>query len=180
MWMYSTEFYDSSFCGPHGYEANNMQTRVWIAPDAFMYSDSGDTFLFVSPETGSKYLDFDFEAIGLRPELVLVGQPQHPVFDGWLQMLERVGYNKSPHETRFLLHNFAAQRGWTDLAAHLPEVDAEYQEIGGEITHALYVATCEKALKNPVAFLAVPLARRAAWMEKYRQVYQAALGGPGA
>ena len=180
MWMYSTEFYDSSFCGPHGYEANNMQTRVWIAPDAFMYSDSGDTFLFVSPETGSKYLDFDFEAIGLRPELVLVGQPQHPVFDGWLQMLERVGYNKSPHETRFLLHNFAAQQGWTTLAAKLPEIDAEYREIEGKITHALYVATCEKALKNPDAFLSEPLARRAAWVEKYRQVYQAALGGPGA
>ena len=180
MWTYSTDFYDASFYGPHGYEANNMTTRVWIAPDAFMYDDYGDAFLFVAPDTGDKYLEFDFGAYGLRPELVIVEPPQHPVFDGWLRMLAAVGFDQSPRPARFLLHNFAAQRGWTDLAAHLPEVDAEYQEIGGEITHALYVATCEKALKNPAAFLAVPLARRAAWMEKYRQVYQAALGGPGA
>ena len=180
MWTYSTDFYDASFYGPHGYEANNMPTRVWVAPDAFMYDDYGDTFMFVASDTGGKYLEFDFGAYGLRPELVIVEPPQHPVFDGWLRMLAAVGFDQSPRPARFLLHNFAAQRGWTDLAAHLPEVDAEYQEIGGEITHALYVATCEKALKNPAAFLAVPLARRAAWMEKYRQVYQAALGGPGA
>ena len=53
MWTYSDSFYDASFYGPHGYEANNMPTRVWIAPDAFLYDDYGDTFLFVTPDTGA-------------------------------------------------------------------------------------------------------------------------------
>ena len=150
MWTYSTSFYDASFYGPHGYEANNMPTRVWVAPDAFMYDDYGDTFLFVAPDTGDKYLEFDFRAYGLRPELVIVEPPLHPVFDGWLRMLADVGFNQSPRPERFLLHNFAARQGWADLAAHLPEVDAEYQAIAGDISEALGTA----------------------WVEKYRRVYQ--------
>lgn len=194
MWEYSGNFYDGSFQGPHGYEANNMPTYVYVSlrPRAFFYYDDGDTFLFCHNDAPPSLLGAEFFEWHPQPEIVIVPLDDDPVLTGWMRMLSAVGYDDSPHRTDFLLHNIAWRKGWTELAACLPAIDAEYQEMGRDAHQRSYQAlkalddatrrldatdtvAWEEARAECIAAMAAIKADRearySAWFASYRALY---------